>query len=493
MLRKILYKKLTMKKVISGLLTLSLLFTAKAQDKIEQYYGSEEEYENYIKFKKDQRKFDSWSVSLHGGSSMLIKSELTSLSMFGGEDFNIGYDVQLGLTKHINHVIGVQVLGQIGQTTQSFNSFQSQTDYSAVSLIGDVNLSSLFRRVDNKSRYAWALHGYGGIGVIGYETKVDGDVPNFSDGTTLADVDLDFQSMFAQVGMGLQYKLSQSFDLEFKSMYVITGDEQFDGSDRFGLTGNGNNGADDDGSDNLWTNSLGVIYKIGKHNEHEKWYDPFQALYSQQVLDKGDEFECIDEDSDGVCDQWDCELGTIAGARVDGCGKALDVDLDGFIDLEDSCVTEWGVEDGTKGKGCPIETAVIIPENPAPEVITTDIINLSDVEFYYNEARWYPEYNNLLNKAARAIKVNPEANFKLEGYTDARGSSKYNQSLSQKRADAIRKYLISQGADSSRIIAIGKGESDILNHCVDGVKCSNDEHRINRRVLLRSDSKLIMP
>ncbi|APD06231.1 peptidoglycan-associated lipoprotein [Flavobacteriaceae bacterium UJ101] len=484
-----------MKKTISSLLALGFLFSATAQEKIEQYYGSEQEYENYVKFKKDQRKFNSWSVSLHGGSSMMAKGELTSLGLFGGEDFNIGYDVQLGLTKHINHAFGIQLLGQLGQTTQSVllggTKYATQSDYQAVSLIGDINLSSIFRRVDNKSRYAWALHGYGGVGIIGYETKADGNTnAAITDGTTLADVDMDFESMFAQVGWGLQYKLNQSFDLEFKSMYVMTGDEEYDGSTGLGLTGPGSTGGDNDGSDNFWTNSLGIIYKIGKHNEHEKWYDPFQALYSQQVLDKGG-FECIDEDNDGVCDEWDCELGTLAGARVDGCGKALDVDLDGFIDLEDKCVTVPGVENGTLGRGCPIEKEEVKPVDPV--VITTDVINLSDVEFYYNEARWYPEYNNLLKKAARAIKANPDANFKLEGHTDARGSDAYNQKLSQRRADAIRKYLISQGADASRISAIGKGESEILNHCVNGVKCSNDEHRVNRRVLLRADRKLVMP
>ncbi len=483
-----------MKKIISGLLTLGFLSSAIAQERIEQYFGSEQEYESYVKFNKDQRKFNSWSLSLHGGSSMMAKGELTSLGLFGGEDFNIGYDVQLGLTKHINHAFAIQLLGQMGQTTQTVNrlgvDYGSKSDYQAVSLIGDVNLSSLFRRVDNKSRYAWALHGYGGIGVIGYETESDGSL-GVADGTTLADVDMDFQSMFTQVGWGLQYKLNQKFDLEFRSMYIMTGDEQYDGSETLKITGAGSSGGDNDGSDNFWTNSLGVIYKIGRHNEHEKWYDPFHVLYSQQTL-AGGGFECIDEDSDGVCDQWDCELGTVANARVDGCGKALDVDLDGFFDWEDVCVVVPGVENGTKGRGCPIEEEKIIVQKK-DSVIIKDIINLSDVEFYYNEARWYPEYNSLLKKAARAIVANSEAQFTLEGHTDSRGSDTYNLKLSQRRADAIKKYLVSQGADAGRIEAVGKGETEILNHCVNGVKCSNDEHRVNRRVLLRADRKLIMP
>ncbi|MFV0531457.1 MAG: OmpA family protein [Flavobacteriales bacterium] len=487
-----------MKRIISSLLTLGVLFSVTAQEKIEQYYGSEQEYENYVKFTKDQRKFNSWSVSLHGGAALGVKGELNSLKLFGGEKNELGYDVQLGITKHINHVFGIQLLGQMGQVSQTTDNiatvvsgdyWATQTSYQAVSLLADVNFSSIFRRVDNKSRYAWALHGYGGIGVIGYEVTGNNDLTNrfhTTDGN-LTKVDMGFESMFSQVGLGLQYKLSQKLDLELKSMYIMTGDEQWDGSSILGVSSK--NGNDNDGSDNVWTNSLGIIYKIGKHNEHEKWYDPFQALYSQQVLASGG-FECIDEDNDGVCDEWDCELGTLAGARVDGCGKALDVDLDGFIDLEDKCVVVPGVENGTLGKGCPIEKA---PIEPLPVVVETDIINLSDVEFYYNEARWYPEYNNLLKKAARAIIANPDANFVLEGHTDARGSDAYNEKLSQKRAEAIKAYLVSQGAAASKIQAVGKGESEILNHCHNGVKCTNDEHRANRRVLLRSDRKLVMP
>ena len=50
-----------------------------------------------------------------------------------------------------------------------------------------------------------------------------------------------------------------------------------------------------------------------------------------------------DADKDGVCDDWDRELDTPLGARVDGAGKALDMDLDGVIDLNDACVTVPGL------------------------------------------------------------------------------------------------------------------------------------------------------
>lgn len=53
--------------------------------------------------------------------------------------------------------------------------------------------------------------------------------------------------------------------------------------------------------------------------------------------------------------------------------------------------------------------------------------------------------------------------------------------LSEKRANATMKYIISQGIDSNRLIGKGYGETKLKNKCANGVPCSNAEHEINRR------------
>ena len=232
-----------MKKTLFSLLALSSVALTYAQtDNTNEYYGSEQEYQkNYVKFNKDARKFDSWSVGLYGGYAGLVKSEYTSVGFFGADSgIEMGYDVALMLEKHINHTFGIQLYGQMGSIDFSAESVPGVTgsvDYKALSLIGDVNISSLFRRVDNKSRYAWALHGYAGVGTIGYDVEksnanniaVDGlGAVGTSTSTIKEEIDFDFQSMFAQVGAGLQYKLNQNFDVEAKAMYVLTGDDEFD-------------------------------------------------------------------------------------------------------------------------------------------------------------------------------------------------------------------------------------------------------------------------
>jgi outer membrane protein OmpA-like peptidoglycan-associated protein len=69
----------------------------------------------------------------------------------------------------------------------------------------------------------------------------------------------------------------------------------------------------------------------------------------------------------------------------------------------------------------------------------------------------------------------------IGAHTDASGSAKYNRELSEKRAIAVKKYLEKKGIPSSRLVARGYGESQLLNGCKDGVRCSKEEHALNRR------------
>lgn len=80
------------------------------------------------------------------------------------------------------------------------------------------------------------------------------------------------------------------------------------------------------------------------------------------------------------------------------------------------------------------------------------------------------------------MRKHPTMVIKIEAHTDSRGPDGYNMRLSDRRAKATRDYLISRDIDANRIeSAIGYGESQLLNKCSNGVKCSKDEHQLNRR------------
>ncbi len=79
------------------------------------------------------------------------------------------------------------------------------------------------------------------------------------------------------------------------------------------------------------------------------------------------------------------------------------------------------------------------------------------------------------------MKEYPQMNIDVRSHTDSRNAATYNQKLSQRRADAIREWLIKQGIAPERLKATGYGESKLINQCADGVKCSEAEHQANRR------------
>lgn len=94
------------------------------------------------------------------------------------------------------------------------------------------------------------------------------------------------------------------------------------------------------------------------------------------------------------------------------------------------------------------------------------ILQSAEVDLYY--------IMELMNKY-------PDMVIELSSHTDSKGVSKYNEELSQRRANSAKSFLTNKGIDQARIQAVGYGENVILNRCVNGVRCSDDEHRFNRR------------
>lgn len=71
--------------------------------------------------------------------------------------------------------------------------------------------------------------------------------------------------------------------------------------------------------------------------------------------------------------------------------------------------------------------------------------------------------------------------IELSSHTDAQGNDAYNERLSQRRAQSAKNWLVAKGIRENRIEAVGYGEENILNHCINGIDCTDEEHRVNRR------------
>lgn len=104
------------------------------------------------------------------------------------------------------------------------------------------------------------------------------------------------------------------------------------------------------------------------------------------------------------------------------------------------------------------------------------VITLSgSVLFPSDQATLLPEAQTRLGQVSAALLATKERNIVVEGHTDSRGSENHNIDLSQRRADAVRSYLVSQGYESDRIQAHGMGKSrPVANN-------GNAEGRANNR------------
>jgi outer membrane protein OmpA-like peptidoglycan-associated protein len=102
---------------------------------------------------------------------------------------------------------------------------------------------------------------------------------------------------------------------------------------------------------------------------------------------------------------------------------------------------------------------------------------------YYDFDKWNirPDAAAELDKLAKLLQDNPEIDIEMGSHTDSRGSDQYNMVLSEKRANAAVKYLISKGIESKRLTYKGYGETIHVNQCKNDVPCSEVEHQKNRR------------
>ena len=118
-----------------------------------------------------------------------------------------------------------------------------------------------------------------------------------------------------------------------------------------------------------------------------------------------------------------------------------------------------------------------------------DFIRLEMVLYNFDKFSLRPEGEVELNKIVKYMKEHPELKVELSSHTDSRGTTKYNEKLSNSRSKSCVNYIISKGIPSKMITAKGYGETMLVNKCKDGVWCSVEEHQANRRTEL----KLISP
>ena len=205
---------------------------------------------------------------------------------------------------------------------------------------------------------------------------------------------------------------------------------------------------------------------------------------------------CPDADMDGVADIDDKCPGTKAGYKVDTTGCTLDTDNDGVINEDDACPEFAGT---LALKGCPDKdgdgisdtedkcpnVAGTIANKGCPEITKEDEKKITQIAskifFENNSDKLKTASLNQLDELTAILKKYESANLIIEGYTDSKGADDFNLTLSQKRTESVKTYLMEKGIMESRLTSTGLGET---NPIADNK--TNAGRARNRRVELKT-------
>ena len=176
---------------------------------------------------------------------------------------------------------------------------------------------------------------------------------------------------------------------------------------------------------------------------------------------------CVfDSDNDGIDDTTDKCPNTPEGASIDDTGCMFDSDNDGVVNARDLCPdTQAGAN--VDKLGCAKTSAIV----------------LKGVNFKTNSDELTFESSIILDKVAQSLASTSTSGLRFEvaGHTDSSGSAPSNQKLSQKRAEAVVRYLKDKGVNTSSITAKGYGESKpIADNNTEAGKAKNRRVELNR-------------
>ncbi|MCZ4225407.1 OmpA family protein [Pedobacter rhodius] len=383
--------------------------------------------------------FRTWSIGVNAGV-------LTPLSPLGGKnDFSnnkssLGYG--LYIKKQFTPYFSLRldgVRGKLkGDNAEAYESglvnnspvraFDTELQYS-----GTLNaVVNLFNIDMFKKENVLQLYTSVGAGLAGYKPTI-----TTAAGTSLYAGDKTISELIIPVGLGAKFKISDgvNFDLGWTITYV-DGDN-LDGYYR--------------GSNDKYNYAYaGLEFAIGK-GKQLAFHNPVAATYDEALAAKNA--------ANALKGDLDAQKAENARLRSDLNSLLTDTDGDGVADKLDKCP---GTPSATvvDGAGCPLKT----PEKVVEKVVVTEEDRkvvaeaIKNLEFDLNKATIRSKSFASLNRVA-ALLVQKNFSLKLAGHTDNTGSDALNLRLSKARAESVKAYLVSQGANASRIEATGYGEA----------------------------------
>ncbi|WP_316817828.1 DUF6089 family protein [Pedobacter nyackensis] len=381
----------------------------------------------------------TWSIGLNAGA-------LTPVSPLGGKNDFSKWKTDLGyglyIKKQITPYFSLRLDGVRGKlkgdnseawdggatNTSPVSAFETDLSYSG-SLNAVVNLFNISMFNDNS---AVQLYASAGAGLAGYKVKTaagSGGLTDYAGGKTI-------KELIIPVGVGAKFKLAERLNLDLGWTINYVDGDNLDGFSR-------------GGNDKYNYAYGGLEFALGK-GKQLAWHNPVALTYDEALQAK--------QLATSLRSDLDAQKAENSKLRSEMNDLLKDSDGDGVADKLDKCPgTPVGIV--VDGSGCPlkvpvpvIQEKVIITE--ADRRVVEDAIK--NLEFDLGKATIRQKSYATLNRVA-ALLIEKNFSLKLAGHTDNTGSAALNMRLSKDRAEAIKAYLVSQGANPSRIEATGYG------------------------------------
>ena len=471
----------------------------------------------------------SWNIGV-GIPNTIVQGDLAS-SHESGSLINPGY--YLYMTKMFSPVFGLEIKGQYLDLIGGADEFADTTENIAYNNVGktyfegdtfggEANLRINISALVNKERTnAFIFSTYLGFGSHYYNSEAY----KYSEGGIIGDsyspeTHLKRKSSYYTGGLGLQYYLGRKVNLELRQTFNVNEEDDLDAVV-----------SDKSSNDYFHTTHLGLVFKVGDEkrldSDKDGVYDDEDACPDLAGIVENNGCP-LDTDKDGVYDIYDDCVDLPGVEENKGCPK--DTDEDGIYDIDDTCPNLFGIvenqgcpkdtdKDGVydiddtcplipgveENNGCPKDTdkdGIYDVDDTCPEVPGTEenkgcpekakfdyqseTITLKDgkkariIETVYydiNKATIRSVGKENLTIAAKKMRENPDMKFIISGNTDSGGNRAYNLKLSNRRAEGVKKFLISKGIDESRLTVIGYGYENPQY-----IENSLDAKQLNRRV-----------
>ncbi|HEY0056563.1 MAG TPA: OmpA family protein [Pedobacter sp.] len=389
--------------------------------------------------------FRTWSLGINAGA-------LAPVAPFGKNDFtnwetDFGYGAYL--KKQLSHAFSVQgnyfrgklfadnenKLGNGTELPSPYSSYETEI-HSAASLTANLSIGQ-FYWMNRKSTITPYITG--GAGLLNYKPVITDNVGTVSEFKPDGAVN----EVFFPVGAGFKVSLSSFISLDLAYTMNFVDADNLDGyhygpqNDKFSYA------------------FAGLEFSLGSRSKPRlATYNPAAAL-EYDYIKRNNELEAQ------LAAERARNAAQLAQMTTDWARFKNDADKDGVSDYFDKCPD---TPEGTQvdGAGCPLKVTTTI-NNPVRVVVTEEDRRvvaeaIKNLEFDFGKATIRPSSFPSLKRVADLL-VAKNFSLKLAGHTDNVGSDAANLRLSKNRAESVKSYLVSQGANPSRVEATGYGET----------------------------------